>query len=171
MKKAILIVFIFSKASISFGQISIDSIASNIDKQVKQGLLEFVRKSDNPPPCETSFYYGNKKLRMIKIECGDVSLTMTETKYYFENELILYRYKETIFNATPTYTKEKAQKEGLKGGWFDETKTKVEVEKCYFSNEKMTRWINSRGEEIDIRSKEFSEKERQVQTDLKSIIK
>lgn len=80
---------------------------------------------------------------------GDASLEMTKKHFYYQqHDLVYVIAKRYYFNASPTFTKEEAKKEGVTGGWFDPAKTRIVQHECYFKNGEMIKMIDNDGKEI-----------------------
>jgi len=155
MRFILYLILINSIVSSCLEQSEIDSYAFSIDKEIKLGQLQISRKSESSPPCETLYYSKNNKINKIVIGCGDVSIDMSETSFYFNDELILYIEKLTHYNVPPDSEE------------YDSTRTKIEIEKCYFAKGRMTKWIKPDKSEIANKSKEFITKEKEILSELK----
>lgn len=96
-------------------------------------------------------YYKEGKLQMIVVEYyGKVNKAQTE--YYFDNNELIFVYKEDTFTSGP-----------LEG--------KYEVEVLYFNNKKLIKWVNKEEQEVPPASKEFLKQEIDEQKEVQRLIK
>ena len=145
---------------------------SMIDKGIRQGKFSSVTVHSNTQesPCEETLYLDSDKIQKIEKGCGDGSVEMTKEHYYLKNnDLVLFKVERHIFNASPTYTKERAIKDGATAGWFDPSKTVILITNYYFEKSKLTRVVGEEMKKIN-NSDDYQKREKQIISSLNATI-
>jgi hypothetical protein len=103
-------------------------------------------------------YYKDKEVKKIAAE-NYFDTCRTFTDYYFDDGMLIYVVEQNyIYNKPASYTEEvaKAHNDSI---WYDDTKTRVEVNRFYFGKNKMVRWIAPGKKEVPITLPEFTDTE------------
>ena len=103
-------------------------------------------------------YYRDDELKKIVAEhFTDSSRTFTE--YYFDDGMLIFIFRQNfVYNCPMSYTEEKARAKG-DSVWYDDKKTRLDIDKFYFNLNKMIRWVGPDDKEIHPQSTRFINKE------------
>ncbi len=155
----------------------IDKEVSKINSQLSS--LKKNTKQDEKLPCEIS-EWKNKNDLVIKYtkSCGDNSLSSVVWELYFieldanSNKVLFGKYLKEEYNAPKTYTKEKAEAEGITDGYYDPSLTKKTVRTVYSigtlikGDEHFGLILDENGKKITKGIAEFDRMYEQVQIDM-----
>jgi hypothetical protein len=103
-------------------------------------------------------YYKDDEIKKIYAEhFGDKSRVFTE--YYFDDGLLIFVMKqEFIYNRPQSYTEELARSNN-DTNWYDDKKTRLEMDRFYFNKNKLVKWIDGNNADIPVNKPEFINKE------------
>ncbi len=103
-------------------------------------------------------YYKDKEVKKISAE-NYFDTCRTFTDYYFDDGMLIYVVETNyIYNKPISYTEEVAKGKN-DTVWYDDAKTKVEVNKFFFSKNKMIRWLTPDNKEVPITLPVFTDTE------------
>lgn len=103
-------------------------------------------------------YFRDEEVKKVLTErYGTESRMFTE--YYFDDgELIYVLQQEYVYNKPNTYTEEVAKFQG-DSVWYDDTKTKLEINKYYLSDNKLIKWTGPSDNDVPVNIADFTRKE------------
>ena len=105
----------------------------------------------------TGFYREEELKKIVSEHFTDTCRTFTE--YYFDDGMLIYIFRQHfVYNLPASYTEEKAMAKG-DTAWYDDKKTRLEISKFYFSNNKLVKWIGPNNKEVTPNSWAFTNKE------------
>ncbi len=116
----------------------------------------------------TGYYRDDEVKKMYLERYSDNERAFTE--YYFDDGmLILIIKQEYVYNKPFSYTEEKA-KQGNDSEWYDDKKTRLVTEQCYFSENKLIKWISD-NKDISVSPKNFADEESQLWAETLILLK
>ncbi len=103
-------------------------------------------------------YYRDEEVKKIVSEYfTDTSRTFTE--YYFDDGMLIFILKQSfVYNRPRTYTEEKARAQG-DSVWYDDKKTRLDISRFFFANNKLVKWFGPDNKEVSNKSWAFTNKE------------
>ncbi len=106
-------------------------------------------------------YFRDEEAKKIKTEYfGEKSRSFTE--YYFDDGMLIYvESQDFIYNLPNTYTEEKARAAG-DSVWYDDTKTTMEINRYYFSENKLIKWTGRGKDDVPKAIAEFTKREPEI---------
>ncbi|NQX98414.1 MAG: hypothetical protein HRT73_11130 [Flavobacteriales bacterium] len=141
------------------------------DYYVKKELWEVSVESDTSSyPCSSDVFSNKNDIHYIIYGCGDASISRSEDLYYIDEEYLLVKENTYYYNAPPTFTKEVALREGVTGGWFDPSKTKIDSTVSYIFKGKIIKLIDKNGKELSDVDSLFITKYQQIYNEIKRIL-
>lgn len=99
-------------------------------------------------------------IRLIRAERCFESGKLNEEYYYQKGGLIFVFYEYHRYNVPFNVTPEVAKEIGSEP--FDPRKTRIREERYYFNTGKMIRWLDEEKKEVDVKSKDFKEAEKEI---------
>jgi hypothetical protein len=144
-----------------------DPAISQIRKEyqsVRNALATFKVESVEPSEPSTEggevkAYRDNKgNIRLIRTELYFESGKEIEEYYYQSGLLIFALYEDHRYNVPSNVTPQIAKEIG--GQSFDPKKTTVAVNRYYFKNGRMIRWLNDDKKEVTMNGKEYKDVEK-----------
>jgi len=83
----------------------------------------------------------------------------TYTDYYFDDGMLIYVIcQDFIYNKPNTYTEQLAKWHN-DTEWYDDTKTRLEINKYYFNDNKLIKWTGPSSTDIPVNIADFTRKE------------
>lgn len=83
----------------------------------------------------------------------------TFTEYYFDDGMLIYVVSQDfIYNKPNTYTEEVARFQN-DTEWYDDSKTKLEINKYYFNDNKLIKWTGPSSADVAVNGTDFTEQE------------
>jgi hypothetical protein len=145
-----LTVLLFAFAACKKKPETVDSILKHyqeINKKLKDYKVKHVDDLTSPAPGSITGYYREDEVKKIVGEhYTDTCRTFVE--YYFDDGMLIYVVKQNfVYNVPDTLTEEKARARG-DSVWYDDKKTRLEVSRYYFSDNKLFRWVGPDGKGI-----------------------
>lgn len=105
----------------------------------------------------TGYYRDNEVKKIVSEHFTDTCRTFTE--YYFDEGMLIFILRQNfVYNKPVSYTEEKAKEKG-DSTWYDDKKTKMEISRFFFYENKLVKWIGPDNKEIDAKSWAFTNKE------------
>ncbi|MBX2907830.1 MAG: hypothetical protein KF744_17420 [Taibaiella sp.] len=105
----------------------------------------------------TGYYRDDEVRKVITEEYEDERRTFTE--YYFDGgELIYVVSQDYVYNKPMSYTEEVARFQG-DSVWYDDSKTKLEVNKYYLDDNKLIKWTGPNDGDVPVNIAGFTQKE------------
>jgi len=103
-------------------------------------------------------YYREDEVKKIEAEhFSDTCRTFTE--YYFDDGMLIFILRQNfVYNKPITYTMEKANAGG-DSVWYDDKKTRLDISRFFFSNNKLVKWFAPGNKEVPATSWAFTNKE------------
>jgi hypothetical protein len=106
-------------------------------------------------------YYNDDELKKIYAEHFGVT-RRTFTEYYFDDGMVIFILKQDyVYNQPNSYTEEIARAKG-DSVWYDDKKTKLEVSRFYFDDNKLIKWVNPDGTTMPVNTADFINKESEL---------
>ena len=118
-----------------------------INSTLKDYKVKQVDDITSPASGTITGYYREDEIKKIESEhFTDTSRTFSE--YYFDDGMLIFIIKQNfIYNRPNTYTEEVAKAKG-DSVWYDDKKTRMEITKFYFSNNKLLKWVAPNDKEV-----------------------
>jgi len=105
----------------------------------------------------TGWYNDDEVKKVITEQYEDDHRSFTE--YYFaDGELIYVVSQDYVYNKPMSYTEEVANFQG-DSVWYDDTKTKLEVNKYYLNDNKLMKWTGPSDDDVPVNIADFTQKE------------
>ena len=105
----------------------------------------------------TGYYRDNEVKKIYAEHFSDTNRVFTE--YYFDDGMLIFILQQTYtYNRPDTYTEEKAVA-AHDSVWYDDKKTKLGIDRFYFSKNKLVKWIPPSGKEVTPATSAFIDKE------------
>jgi hypothetical protein len=83
----------------------------------------------------------------------------TFAEYYFDDGMLIYvMTQDFIYNKPNTYTEEVARFQN-DSEWYDDSKTKLEINKYYFNDNKLIKWTGPSSSDVPVNIADFSKEE------------
>ena len=103
-------------------------------------------------------YYRDEEVKKIVAEhFSDTCRTFTE--YYFDEGMLIFIIQQNfVYNKPRTYTEEKAMANG-DSVWYDDKKTRLDISRFFFSNNKLIKWFKPDNKEVPSNTWAFTNKE------------
>jgi hypothetical protein len=107
-----------------------------------------------------AFRDAKGSIRLIKVElCGESGKVFEE--YYYRNGLLIFAFYEYHRYNVPFNVPQETVKElGIEP--FDPKRTKITEDRYYFDNGTMIKWLDEEKKDVEIKSKEFRDKAKEV---------
>ncbi len=133
-------------------------ISEEINKKLKDYTQKHVDDITSRASGTITGYYRDDEVKKIYAEhFTDTCRTFTE--YYFDEGYLIYILRQDFkYNRPARYTEEKAKANG-DSVWYDDKKTRLEISKFYFGDNKLVKWISPDSKEVDSKSIQFINKE------------
>jgi len=148
-----------------------DRIEKVTNHYVMKELWKVSVESDTSSyPCSSDIFSNKNDIHYIIYGCGDASISRSEDLYYINEEYLLVKENIYYYNAPPTFTKDVALSEGVTGGWFDPSKTKIDSTVSYVFKGKVIKMINKNGNELSDINSLFTTKYQQIYNEIKRIL-
>jgi hypothetical protein len=82
-------------------------------------------------------------------------------EYYYRNGSLIFAFRQSYrYNVPFNVTPEVAKEIGVEP--FDDKKTKILEDRYYFHENRMIRWVNEEKKDVDVKSREFKEAEKEL---------
>jgi hypothetical protein len=79
--------------------------------------------------------------------------------YYFDDGMLIYvRSEEYVYNKPNTFTEEVARAAG-DSVWYDDTKTRLEINQYFFDDNKLIKWTGPSAKDVPVNIADFTQKE------------
>jgi len=105
----------------------------------------------------TGWYNDDEVKKVITEQYEDDHRSFTE--YYFDDgELIYVTSQDYLYNKPMSYTEEVARFQG-DSVWYDDTKTKLEINKYYLNDNKLVKWTGPSDSDVPVNIADFTQKE------------
>ena len=105
----------------------------------------------------TGYYRDDEVKKVLTEEYEDERRTFTE--YYFDDgELIYVAVQDYIYNKPMSYTEEVANFQG-DSVWYDDSKTRLEINKYYLEDNKLIKWTGPSDNDVPVNIADFTRKE------------
>lgn len=164
----ILLLFLFSLICFSACKKKPEDVLANIKKKYKeinekQKDLKAKQVDDltNAGGGTITGYYRDEEVKKIIAEhFTDTCRTFTEC-YFDDGMLILVIEQSFIYNCRASQTEEwaKANNDTV---WYDDKKTRLEVNRYYFNENKLIKWLTPSGTEVKEKTAPFIDKESEL---------
>ncbi len=164
MKKLITIVIVFGlfiSACKKNQKEIIDSIRKEVaatNDELKEYTMRQVDDIVSPENGAITGYYRDDEVRKILTQhFGEKSRNFIS--YYFDDGMLIFvESRDYIYNLPTTYTEEVAKSMG-DSMWYDDSKTMLDINKYYFSENKLIKWTGADTSDVPVNIAEFTEKE------------
>jgi len=114
-------------------------------------------------------YYRDNEIKKVSWE-NYTDSCRTFTDYYFDDGMLLFIMKQNfVYNKPRTYTEEKA-KENNDTVWYDDKKTKMEINRYYFDKNKLIKWLNEDNTDVPVNTAEFINRQYDLWAEIKILI-
>jgi len=142
-----------------------EDILANISKKTEQinaKLKEYTLKQvDDIVSVEKGVvvgYFRDEEAKKVNTQhFGEKSRTFTE--YYFDDGMLIYvRSEEYVYNKPNTYTEEVARAAN-DTDWYDDKKTKLEINRYYFDKNKLIKWTGADKSDVPVNIADFVQRE------------
>jgi hypothetical protein len=81
------------------------------------------------------------------------------TDYYFDDGMLIFVHSEDyVYNKPTTYTEEVALAAN-DSDWYDDKKTKLEINRYYFNDNKLIKWTGPGSNDVPVNIAEFTQRE------------
>ena len=105
-----------------------------------------------------SGYFSDDEAKKVITERYDVT-RRTFADYYFDDGMLIYvMTQDFIYNKPNTYTEEVARFQN-DSEWYDDSKTKLEINKYYFNDNKLIKWTGPSSSDVPVNIADFSKEE------------
>ena len=105
----------------------------------------------------TGYYRDEEVKKVLTEQYEDERRTFTE--YYFDDgELIYVTVQDYIYNKPMSYTEEVANFQG-DSVWYDDSKTRLEINKYYLDDNKLIKWTGPSDDDVPVNIADFTQKE------------
>ncbi len=105
----------------------------------------------------TGYYRDEEVKKIIAEHFSDTGRVFTE--YYFDDGMLIFILKQNfVYNKPRTYTEEKATAVG-DSVWYDDKKTRLDMGRFFFANNKLVKWFGPDNKEVSAKSWAFTNKE------------
>jgi hypothetical protein len=133
---------------------------AEINAKLKDYTPKHVDDISTPGGGAINGYYRDDEIKKIAAEhYADSCRTFSE--YYFDDGMLIFVVKQNfIYNKPISYTEEKAKALG-DSVWYDDKKTRLEVSRYYFRENKMVKWIQGESD-MPVNTSEFIDKQSQI---------
>lgn len=171
---SLLLLLVISFSSCKRKQEDILADTKKTVEEINKGLQKLTKKQVDDITSATggtiTGYYRDEEVRKIYAEhFGDKSRVFTE--YYFDEGMLIYVVKqEFIYNKPQSYTEEAARSFN-DTVWYDDKKTKLEISRFYFNNNKLIKWINGDNIDVPVNNPDFTDKESAIWAEAVTLIK
>jgi hypothetical protein len=114
-------------------------------------------------------YYREDEVKKISSErYTDQNRTFSE--YYFDDGMLIQIIQQQfVYNRPVSYTEENA-KANNDSEWYDDKKTKLEVNRFYFSKNKLIKWVVE-NKDLSVSPQNFTDKESELWAETAILIK
>ena len=115
-------------------------------------------------------YYRDEEIRKIYYEhFGEKSRVFSE--YYFDDGMLIFIMKQEFnYNRPQSYTEE-LSKINNDSEWYDDKKTKLQINRFYFDKNKLIKWIDGDNVDMPVNKPEFINKESALWTETIILMK
>ncbi len=103
-------------------------------------------------------YYKEKEVKKVVAEHYGEKGRKFDAFYFDDGMLIMVVSEEYIYNRSMKYTEEVARASG-DSVWYDDSKTKREVNKYYFDDNKLIKWTGANKNDVPSNVADFTQKE------------
>ncbi len=164
MKRIFLLVFIAIVCGTACKKKEVDIVASITQKREKidHKLKEYtLRKADDIVSAGhgaiTGFFRDEEAKKVSTQFFGTEKRSFTD--YYFDDGMLIYaESQDFIYNNSTTYTEELAREEH-DSNWYDDSKTKLEINKYYFDDNKLIKWTGAKSTDVPSNIADFTKQE------------
>lgn len=106
-------------------------------------------------------YYRDKEAKKISTQhFGREKRNFVE--YYFDDGMLIYVVSQDfLYNKPNDYTEEVAAMKN-DSVWYDDSKTRLEINKYYFSDNKLIKWTGPSDNDVPVNIAEFTQKEPEI---------
>jgi hypothetical protein len=117
----------------------------------------------------TGFYKDEELKKIISEHYTDSNRVFTE--YYFDDGMLIFILKQKyVYNYPISYTEEKAKARN-DSVWYDDKKTKLEIDRFYFDKNKLIKWVDDENYETPPDSTDFIDKQSELWAETVILIK
>jgi hypothetical protein len=81
------------------------------------------------------------------------------TDFYFDDGMLIYAVSQDFVYNKPNYYTEELAKEAHDTEWYDDSKTKLEINKYYFSDNKLIKWTGPQATDVPVNIADFTKQE------------
>lgn len=132
-----------------------------VNSKLKDYKTRRVEDITNPGGGYITGYYRDDEVKKVVAEhFSDTSRTFIE--YYFDDGMLIYVLRQDYhYNKPQSYTEEKARANN-DSVWYDDKKTRLEINRFYFSKNQMVKWIDGDGNEVNTATARFIDKQSEL---------
>jgi len=143
---------------------------AEINKKLDKYKMRSVDDITNSAAGNITGYYRDDEVKKVYAEhFAETGRTFSE--YYFDDGLLIQIIKqEFIYNRPRSYTEEKAKQDN-DTVWYDDKKTKLEIYRYYFSDNKLIKWTGSDNKAITVSTANFTDKESELWAETLILLK
>jgi hypothetical protein len=134
--------------------------SSEINKNLKDYKVKHADDITTSAKGAITGYYRDEEAKKILAEHFTENNRKFSEYYFDDGMLILIVKREFIYNRPITYTQENA-KINNDSEWYDDKKTKLEINRFYFSKNKLIKW-DLDNKEIAVSHQNFTDEESQL---------
>jgi hypothetical protein len=148
----------------------INSKRSEINGKLKKYTKKQVDNLTSSGSGDITGYYRDEEVKKIVSEHYSDSNRIFSEYYFDEGMLIFIVEQKYEYNAPISYTQEKARARG-DSNWYDDKKTRLEIDRFYFDKNKLIKWVEDETYEVPVNSSEFLNKQSSLWAETVVLIK
>lgn len=126
--------------------------------EINNKLKDYTRKQvddiTSPGGGNITGYYRDEDIKKISSQhFSDTNRVFTD--YYFDDGMLIFITEQNfVYNKPSTYTEEKAlaQNDSV---WYDDKKTRMEISRYYFNDNKLIKWLNPDNIDVAVNTTQF----------------
>lgn len=137
---------------------SIKEQTEKTDAHLKDYSLRQVDDIVSPENGAITGYYRDEEVRKVLTQHFGEKSRSFKSYYFNDGNLIYVESRDYIYNKPNTYTEEVAKSMG-DSIWYDDAKTRLEINRYYFNDNNLIKWTGADKTDVPINVADFTMKE------------